>query len=84
MSMDDFFRVLGGWSAKRKLSELSTGGESSQLAITRDSLIHQFGRVLPTPRLPMLAENFEDQVEELHYRYPDRDIDRNLQPATRL
>jgi hypothetical protein len=32
----------------------------------------------------MLAENFEDQVEELHYRYPDRDIDRNLQPATRL
>src|ERR1700677_2494283 len=48
------------------------------------SLIHLFGSVLPTPRLPMLAENLEDQVEELHYRYPDCDIDRNLQPTTRL
>src|SRR5262249_54212211 len=32
----------------------------------------------------MLAEDFEDQVEELHERYPDGDIDRNLQPAPRL
>ena len=29
-------------------------------------LIQQFGRVLPTRRLPMLAEDFEDQIEELH------------------
>ena len=32
----------------------------------------------------MLAENFEDQIEELHYRYPNRHIHRNLQPTTRL
>jgi EmrB/QacA subfamily drug resistance transporter len=40
--------------------------------------------LIPKDRLPMLAEDFEDQIEELHERYPDRDIDRNLQAATRL
>ena len=32
----------------------------------------------------MLAENLEDQIEELHQRYPDRDIDRNLKSAAHL
>ena len=31
-----------------------------------------------------LAENFEDQREELYQRDPDGYIDRNLQPAARL
>jgi hypothetical protein len=26
----------------------------------------KYGSVLPTWRLPMLAEDFEDQIEELH------------------
>lgn len=31
----------------------------------------------------MLAEDFEDQIEELHQRYADGDIDRDLQSSTR-
>jgi hypothetical protein len=37
----------------------------------------------PTRRLPP-AEDLEDQIEELHQRYPDHHIHRNLQPATGL
>jgi hypothetical protein len=59
--------------------------QRSQLAMSRD-ILHspEWECLCPTPRLPMFAEDFEEQIEELHERDPDRYIDRNFQPATRL
>jgi hypothetical protein len=34
--------------------------------------------------LHLFAEDFEDQIKELHHRHPDRPINRNLQPTPRL